>query len=133
MSDKMKEYIEKYEALQAMWNALYELEDHRGLDWFARMNMQDGFEAGQGVIANFPAADVVEVRHGRWVNIVHATVDTTGYCDKCHSQSVWRTRDRAYEICPRCGAKMDGYHDGLKRALFVLNTVKDVDEKEEIR
>lgn len=30
-------------------------------------------------------------------------------------------------------AYWDGYHDGLKRALFVLNTVKDVDEKEEIR
>lgn len=30
---------------------------------------------------------------------------------ECHSQSVWRTKDMAYEICPHCGAKMDGGAD----------------------
>ena len=72
---------------------------------------RDKFDSWQEIIDTLeaiPAADVVEVKHGQWVNIVHAIVDTTGYCDKCHSQSVWRTRDRVYEICPHCGAKMDG-------------------------
>lgn len=59
------DYISRDAALQAMWNALYALEDRQeaesGLDIMRRADVQAGFEAGQQVIAEFPAADVVEV------------------------------------------------------------------------
>lgn len=62
-----------------------------------------------------PAADVVEVRHGRWIQD-----DETGVpvCSECHSgkptqcvcSSVIQHNLKNYEIryCYYCGAKMDG-------------------------
>ena len=57
------------------------------------------------IIADFPAADVVPVRHGRWIPAVHAG-DCCYHCSECQF-----LRD-AYLIdignyCPNCGAKMD--------------------------
>ena len=112
----MKEYIEKDTALQDMWNALYALEDQReklhGLDLFERKNLQDGFEAGQQAIVNCPVADVVEVRHGQWI-------DMGGFisCSVCSAtrmkefESYYGKAVRPYirtDYCPSCGAKMDG-------------------------
>lgn len=61
----MNDYINRDAALQAMWNALYALEDRQeaesGLDIMRRADVQAGFEAGQQVIAKFPAADVRQV------------------------------------------------------------------------
>lgn len=99
----MKRYIEQEAVIRLIktegFNEKYDLGHPKDNNWFCEE------------VNRIPAADVVEVQHGRWINIVHAIVDTTGYCDKCHSQSVWRTRDMAYEICPRCGASMDGGAD----------------------
>ena len=52
-----------------------------------------------------PAADVAEVRHGRWeerpVNVGTPTTDF--FCSECNFVSFhWR-----YNYCPDCGAKMD--------------------------
>ena len=97
-----KEYIEREEAVRAAKDGADEWDG--GCSRYRDASIESAMNA-------IPAADVVEVKHGRWVNIVHAIVDTTGYCDKCNSQSVWRTRDMAYEICPRCGARMDKEED----------------------
>ena len=60
-------------------------------------------------IRNLPTADVVEVKHGRWVKM-----DTTGIAAK---ESVWNCSACGYPVgiwtvgsnyCPNCGAKMDG-------------------------
>ena len=107
----MKEYIERDAALQDMWNALYALEDqrekHHGLDWFERKNLQDGFEAGQGVIANRPAADVVEARHGRWIEFETDATPRRNRCSECgYITNPWLAH--VYNYCPNCGAKMDG-------------------------
>ena len=48
-----------------------------------------------------PAADVVPVRHGRW--IPYNVKDCLYVCSECHSLPKDRTR-----YCPNCGAKMDG-------------------------
>jgi hypothetical protein len=50
------------------------------------------------LIDETPTADVVEVKHGRWIS-------HEGYeeCDLCHTKSVY-----AHNYCPNCGAKMDG-------------------------
>lgn len=66
----MSDYINRDAALQAMWNALYALEDRQeaesGLDIMRRADVQAGFEAGQQVVAEFPAADVKPVR---WIPV----------------------------------------------------------------
>ena len=54
-----------------------------------------------------PAADVVEVKHGRWIKRTHDDGDGVGYilyhCSLCDSPNA---RKRNY--CNNCGAKLDG-------------------------
>lgn len=52
-------------------------------------------------------ADAVFVGRAKWVKIVEARLDTTGFCSACGKQSVWRAMDMPYPICPFCGKKMD--------------------------
>ena len=52
-------------------------------------------------LLSIPAADVVPVRHGRW--IPYNVKDCLYVCSECHSLPKDRTR-----YCPNCGAKMDG-------------------------
>ena len=74
-----------------------------------------------------PAADVVEVRHGRWEWYVEPRYDlyscdeNFGYrCSECHVfAGEYGVDDDIYEeppthilyYCPNCGAKMDGKGD----------------------
>ena len=58
-----------------------------------------------------PAADVVEVMHGRWEErIVDDPLDPYGffkrrwYCSSCGRYQTYGTT----AFCPNCGAKMDG-------------------------
>lgn len=61
-----------------------------------------------------PAADVVEVKHGRWI-----AVDSEIPCDEWDCSACGQRRTFLYEMdaddmkeyyqhCPNCGAKMDG-------------------------
>ena len=49
-----------------------------------------------------PAADVVEVRHGRWQNGGNGLYDTCSACEK----EIYLAIPMNY--CPECGALMDG-------------------------
>lgn len=55
---------------------------------------------------DIPAADVVEVRHGRWERVIPtksaAKWSTKVSCSNCHSVGYMR-----YNYCPNCGALMD--------------------------
>ena len=53
-------------------------------------------------IMDIPAADVVPVRHGRWI-------DTREYCGDymcSNCEALYGTNK--FNYCPNCGAKMDG-------------------------
>lgn len=79
-----KEYIER----EAVRNELY---DSDAITMF-----------GVATLNNFPAADVVEVRHAHWIED-----DREATCSGCKC----RTFDWAawsFDYCPFCGAKMDG-------------------------
>ncbi len=54
-------------------------------------------------IANLPAADVVEVVHGKWVEYQVPNIICCSECD-------WGTlvEEKNFKYCPNCGAKMDG-------------------------
>jgi hypothetical protein len=53
-----------------------------------------------------PAADVVEVRHGRWL----PSGIPDSILDKC-SECGFDTGAFTFRYCPNCGAKMDGGQD----------------------
>lgn len=64
------------------------------------------------VIANrildaIPAADVVEVKHGRWISDDR---DVLFSCSECGTKisTSWDCEDLVWNFCPNCGAKMDG-------------------------
>ena len=56
-----------------------------------------------------PSADVVEVRHGRWIWTESGEEDYEQYwvCSCCGEKEYIE-----YNYCPNCGAKMDGKGEG---------------------
>lgn len=89
----MKEYIEKAFALEALSKS------------GVTCNMR-----AHKIVASIQAADVVEVRHGRWM-----TTDAYPhhlYCSVCYKtyakNAKWVNElDLPTNYCPNCGAKMD--------------------------
>lgn len=80
--------MDKYINQNAARNALYEAD---------AITMK-----GVAILNNFPAADVVEVRHGRWI---FDDFDGDGWdyqCSECGGYS-----KGSYDYCYHCGAKMD--------------------------
>ena len=59
-------------------------------------------------VMNFPTADVVEVKHGRWI------YETKYYsCSICAGKRFNLLLGTDAEFCPYCGAKMDAKKDGV--------------------
>ena len=89
----MKEYIEKAVALEALSKS------------GVTCNMR-----AHKIVASIQAADVVEVRHGRWL-----TTDAYPhhlYCSVCYKtyakNAKWVNElDLPTNYCPNCGARMD--------------------------
>jgi hypothetical protein len=54
-------------------------------------------------LKSFPAADVVEVRHGEWKETPTGWI----YCSVCGSEPPEESNYKS-NYCPNCGAKMDG-------------------------
>lgn len=103
----MKEYIERAAALDICQKEYEE-----------RLRMADycgdtvAWNIG-GAIKSLPAADVAEVRHGRWVGIEY-----DGYADGCPVYDLWECSECGEEVrgedvpdthpwCHACGARMD--------------------------
>ena len=63
-----------------------------------------------GVIEDAPAADVVPVVHGKWIESVSFNV---GFwvCSNCKFVSEAIAAHKLYGYCPNCGARMDGVVD----------------------
>ena len=59
-------------------------------------------------VESAPKADVVEVRHGEWL-------DKDGYfpkCSECDTWTDWSNGTAEFNYCPNCGAYMRGGKDG---------------------
>lgn len=64
-------------------------------------------------IKSAPAADVQEVKHGKWIRIGIIPDDADYYCSECRNFIDIATGretpiDRDFFYCPHCGAIMDG-------------------------
>ena len=71
------------------------------------------YAAAWSEIAHMPAADVAEVRHGRWIGIEY-----DGYADGCPVYDLWECSECGEEVrgedvpdthpwCHACGTRMD--------------------------
>ena len=86
----MKEYIERAAALDVV------------------KRTSGDYVAAWSEIAHIPAADVAEVRHGRWEFLGPSRLIKScmcGTCSVCHVRSKFISN---IAICPTCGAHMDG-------------------------
>ena len=88
-----KEYIEREAAIEAAKHAWA-----KGIDPVQYMEI-------------IPAADVVEVRHGRWEAwMPDKNGETREFiCTGCRFmvEMSWKQKECDYEWCPYCGCKMD--------------------------
>ena len=75
----------------------------------------DAYEREEDVVDmlnSIPAADVVEVRHGRWHRFLKGSNSSYGILSEAFQciickESFWNKSN----YCPSCGAKMDGGQD----------------------
>lgn len=95
----MKEYIDRNIAVKKFENYRVDCEEA------GDMNAAQMFEDCVGELLDIPAADVVEVKHGKWE-------DGNGFCPCCGENKfkdlyadIWA--DWKPKYCPNCGAKMD--------------------------
>ena len=87
----MKEYIERAEAI----NAIRQYQYPYGVEF---------------LLANLPAADVVEVRHGRWI-VYGGGV----FCSNCGTAlKKGKIEPIGFHFCPNCGALMREVGNGEK-------------------
>ena len=92
----MAEYIKREEAIATIMS---DPPDAHYPHWYA-----DKINA-------IPAADVVPVRHGRWIEPSRLYYGAKQYeCSLCCSDTFWKKHSitEKYPHCPNCGAKMDG-------------------------
>ena len=99
-TEKGKKVLTMAEYIERDW--LYDQMNSTG----AEFDIIDALE----MIENFPAADVVEVRHGKWV---HSEIEDDDWGRTFHK---WTCSVCGYSVahnptgenyCPNCGAKMD--------------------------
>jgi rubrerythrin len=100
----MAEYIEREAALEAIRNL------YPGIPFTKRL-MQKWHEENrnfmqcESAIERLPAADVVPVRHGRWIDCKPFNPEFNGYeCSECGAKYQGFSPDN---YCPNCGARMD--------------------------
>lgn len=84
--------------------------------WYNTVNGKSICAARKDELAAIPAADVVEVVHGRWIAY---KPDCRGYtagfiCSNCQDivYADYSMKECVYNYCPNCGARMDGDTDG---------------------
>ena len=90
----MKEYIEREAVLERL--AKVDMDTYYGFTAAVQFGVNHAIQC----IKEAPAADVVEVRHGRWKNGGNGLYDTCSACDK----EIYLAIPMNY--CPECGALM---------------------------
>lgn len=81
-------------------------------DVFENKGYADGWNAAVKILKEAPAADVQEVKHGKWIKTYNNPDDGNYYCSECHNCIDIATGretpiDRDFFYCPHCGAKME--------------------------
>ena len=85
----MKEYIERAKVLDVV------------------KRTSGDYAAAWAEIVYMPAADVAEVRHGRWMDAESDDGCTVWHCSACSCPVKTIGGYPIYRRCPMCGARMD--------------------------
>ena len=85
----MKEYIERAQLLKNL-----------GYDETRRADVLPG--STFDIVLKEPAADVAEVRHGRWIDVRGESSGLNWKCSLCAKRVLQKS-----PCCPNCGARMD--------------------------
>ena len=93
----MAEYIEKEALMFALCKEIIGDGDY----YNGKDDMQDQI---RDMVSRFPAADVAQVRHGRWEVKVGMNFFKERNCSVCKK----RIESNFWSFCPNCGSKMDG-------------------------
>lgn len=96
----MKEYIEREQAIALFYPVDPE---NDGSDGCTIVYKSGNFSSSEieAMLLDLPAADVAEVRHGRWI----FEPGKIPYCSECKEYS--DDGDKGATFCPWCGARMN--------------------------
>ncbi len=100
----MAEYIEKHKAVNLLTSLENEFQQFKPFKCFEHAMYRKLCET-EIAIGKLPAADVVPVVHGEWVQTEAPFMNECEDCSVCGYRTVWGHR---FNYCPNCGAKMDG-------------------------
>lgn len=78
------------------------------LDVFENKGYAEGWNSAIEIIENAPAANVIEIKHGKWV--AHGYKWRCSVCN-CKLNLDGTPMENGLYFCPNCGAKMDGEHN----------------------
>ena len=100
----MTEYIERKALVHHLENCIDEVNNTNGYT--------EDFKTCLRLVKNLPAADVEEVKHGKWIQeqIKIENMSIVRYrntCSECGGKADFLLRELHYSYCPHCGAKMD--------------------------
>ena len=108
----MTDYIERDSALRIIIQKQKELcplgtYGKKYVDGYDREKFDDWQEIIDG-IESVPAADVAEVKHGKWIEYPRAHYFKCSECKETvpYKKAVLISGKRKYKYCPHCGAKM---------------------------
>lgn len=82
-------------------------------DIFREKSYADGWNAAVKILKEAPAADVQEIKHGKWIKMDIIPDDPDYFCSECRNFIDVATGkvtpiERGLLYCPNCSAKMDG-------------------------
>ena len=95
-----KEYIEREEALRQIFL------EAMGHNFDFNAEYREIYTSAKRAIKNILAADVMEVRHGRWEYVKRRYEAWTHRCSECGEIMTTQIGKQA-NYCHNCGAKMD--------------------------
>ena len=102
---KVVDYIDRFEVLELLGNKIDLFsESPMDNDDFTKMKLAIEIELE---VRRLPILDVVEVKHGEWIDTGDEILDTTYSGWKCSECGYVFCGDK-FKFCPECGAKMDG-------------------------
>lgn len=106
----MGDFISREAAKEALYKTSEEYDEYDKCDRIAIVALNNADE----MLNDIPAADVVEVRHGRWINIC-GDRESPRQCSECLQDFDYIdgigylvSGQQLPNYCPNCGAKMDG-------------------------
>ena len=105
-----KEYIDR----EALMFHIAGVKSHIKGDSDWQIGYRDALQAVGEVVQTFPTADVVEVRHGKWISASQKKGVNIGVkCSLCGARIKYSEFFNGnHNYCHKCGAKMDGKGEG---------------------